>query len=85
MSLGLPIIGGREIDPKIEQSASIGIILEDRQDVEKYMGEIHTLEENTEKLRHIMRSNMERMRSYTWEKQARKYLDLFEEIEKNKS
>lgn len=85
MSLGLPIIGGREIDPKIEQSASIGIILEDRQDVEKYMGEIHTLEENTEKLRHIMRSNMERMRSYTWEKQARKYMDLFEEIEKNKS
>ncbi len=54
MSLGLPIIGGREIDPKIEQSASIGIILEDRQDVEKYMEEIHTLEENTEKLRHIM-------------------------------
>ena len=74
MSVWLVIVWGEEIDPAIGEPEKIGILLDDRTDIQEYKRSIIDLESHREKLHVIQAYNLDLMEDYTWEKQGEKYL-----------
>jgi glycosyltransferase involved in cell wall biosynthesis len=77
MSLGLVIVGGKEIDPFIGDTNRMGIILANRKNVSEYRDRMRWLESNPETIHRIQEYNMRITWDYTWEKQGRRYSSEF--------